>query len=647
MNKKNESIMFLYKAYLKEKKDKEFVPDQDALKKGILINSNCNQEIKDLAINMWGIDGFVLNQTFHKSVDKVINTDIEDLFIEQIIHYFTTYGFEELGIFNTNHVYIPKEELDVPGLTDRVKLTVINPITKDELKDKLWSLIGSSIPLGSATVEYIIKLIPYLDVNEDNIDKVKNREVKTALYDKLKIIPSDAIEFLRYLIYKQTEKTLLIKDIDTIFSLKYSDKSIALKLFNSYEEKYGLIPLAEIFNRYKQLFIALKTSESCIKVRNGKQILEYPRRRPTELKLNSIINRISKLSKEYHKPYITNDLDKLIVWYKENSKKSNCPELLKEKLVNEPVWRTIKLRNYISMVNRNMEEKVYKIRNGRTWVTNKNQEIIFDKEIVDILDNIIVDRLKPNVNKKRIYMDNDIDLVLPQSEKQFVGNIPFSSSVEVKKDNLLVGIHWLNIKDHRVDLDLKIISNEYSIGWDAEYKEGDKLVFTGDVTDAPYPNGASEYIYIDKSIGDTVFSLKINNYTKNFANVEYDIIVAKKGVDELKNNYVVDPNDILIKIPKNVLEQNKTEHSLGNIIIKDDSIKLVFTDLSTSNRRSSKDNDVERMLRKYLVEEADSKCKLKDYLKLAGATITNNKNNIDIDLGIESLNKNTIIDLFK
>ena len=31
-------------------------------------------------------------------------------------------------------------------------------------------------------------------------DKMANKEVKIALYDKLKIIPSDNIEFLRYLL---------------------------------------------------------------------------------------------------------------------------------------------------------------------------------------------------------------------------------------------------------------------------------------------------------------------------------------------------------------------------------------------------------------------------------------------------------------
>ena len=217
----------------------------------------------------------------------------------------------------------------------------------------------------------------------------------------------------------------------------------------------------------------------------------------------------------------------------------------------------------------------------------------------------------------------------------------------IKKDNLLVGIHWFNVNDESVDLDLKVISNEYSIGWDSSYKEGDKLVFTGDITDAPYPNGASEYIYIDKTIGNTIFSLKVNNYTRNTDNVEYDIIIAKKNKDKLTANYIVNSQEILIKIPNNTIEKEKCEHSLGNIVINDDNIKLIFTDLNTSNRITASNSIYEEILRNYLKEENNTKCMLKDYLKLAGAKITRNKDKADIDLSIDALDKNILIDLLK
>ena len=93
MNNKDLAVMKLFKAYiLKDSSDKDsFSPSQKALNKGILIETKCPDEIIDLACKTWGKDGFLLNQTFHKSLGTVINSSIENLFYQQVLHYFTTY----------------------------------------------------------------------------------------------------------------------------------------------------------------------------------------------------------------------------------------------------------------------------------------------------------------------------------------------------------------------------------------------------------------------------------------------------------------------------------------------------------------------------------------------------------------------------
>ncbi|MBR2828881.1 MAG: hypothetical protein IKE70_06600 [Bacilli bacterium] len=639
MNKKKESIMYLYKSYLTKEKNEKFTPNKEALKKGIIINNNCSKSILSLAINTWGIDNYLLNQTFHKSFDTVVQTPIEELWIQQIIHYITTYGFEELDLYSKDTVYIPKEKLEVPDLKENIKLINITPITKEELKNKLWELLTSNIALSKKKIECIIKLVEYLDITKENINKVNNKEVKTALYDKLNIIPENNLEFLRYIIYKQTRRTLLIKDKETIDSLKKSNKEEALNLFYQYKDQYGLIPLSEIFNRFKKLFISLKTSsEKEIYNDNHTKIVEPYEQSQEELELNKIINKISKLSKKYHKPLKSNPLDNILTIDKESFHKL---------LEKESIWRIIKLKNYLSFMNNNITERVYKIRNGKVWITNNYKDVSVDQQLIDTLDNIIINKLKEKVFHKKIYLDDFLNLSLPTSEKQFVGNIPFSSKLSIDKDNILVGIQWFNVKDDRVDLDLKIISNEYTIGWDANYKSDDKLIFTGDVTDAPLPNGAAEYIYIDKSINNTIFSLKINNYTKNISDIEYNLVVAKAKRENIKNNYIVNPNDIIVKIPKNNLEKDKIEHSLGSIVIHDNKIELIFTDLTTSNNRTSCDSNLEEILRNYLLKENNNKCLLRNYLIQAGAIITEDKNSLDIDLSINHLNKNSLIELLK
>lgn len=338
----------------------------------------------------------------------------------------------------------------------------------------------------------------------------------------------------------------------------------------------------------------------------------------------------------------------LLSWYIENINKEDLQENLQNKLHNAGIWRVIKLRNYIEYEKNNPTEHVYKIRNGKVWVQEKYRKINLNVDtIIEILDNIIVTELKKNVQGKKIYVDKSFDFVLPQSEKQFIGNLPSASSLNIDKENLLVAIHWYNVENNRVDLDLKVISNEYSIGWDVQYKEGNKLIFSGDVTDAPYPNGATECIYIDKDIGKTIFSVKVNNYTSYVDNIEYDIIIAKGYKNKLQRNYIIDPNDIIVKIPKVKIERGKTEHSIGNVIVSDNDIKLIFTDLCTSNKISSENNEREDILRKYLYKENKCKCKLNDYLQKAGAIIVNSAEDCDINLGVNELNKDSLIALFQ
>ena len=634
----NEAIIKLFKSYIGEG-DNEFELDKDALKKGIIIDKNASKEVINNSVKIWGIDGFLINQTFHKSFEKVTSSLTEKLIIEQLVHYFTTYGYESLGITDGT-VYIPSEMLYVPDLEDGYKFIFIKRISSKELKKRLWNLCMSGIALSHDTLENMEVLYSYMDIDKNNIEDIKNSEFRIRMYDKLSIIPENPIEFLRYLIYKLTGNSLLIKDKDTINSLESCDKTKAYILVNRYKNIYGLKELAEIFNRFKTLFLSLKTDISEM----GEFYLdddEIDNVYTDDCKaLNTLINKISHLSKKYHKPFVQNDLDNFCEWVEANKDKKDFDVILKEKLEKAGVFRTIRILNYLNSDSNH----VYKIRNGKAWVCKKGRTKVISKDVLFILEDFIVDKLKKNVFTKKVYFDDSVNLVLPQSEKQFVGNIPFGSSTSFDKDNLVIGIHWFNTND-RIDLDLKIISNDYSIGWNTNYKKEDKLIFSGDVTSAPEPNGASEYIYIDKDVDDTIFSLKINNFTSYVDGGEFEFIVAKASRDDICKNYIVDPNNIILRIPGNKLQKGMAEHFLGSIIVSDD-IKFVFTDLCTSNRSVSFNSDVERTLREHIVHDSKNRCALKDYLIKAGAIITEKPEEADIDLSINNLNRDSIISLF-
>ncbi|MBD3404644.1 MAG: hypothetical protein GF411_00735, partial [Candidatus Lokiarchaeota archaeon] len=84
-----------------------------------------------------------MNNTFQKSWGKVRDVSMYQLVIEQLIHYFTTYGFQALDIYDEHSVYVPHGDLDIPELNEDVKLVVIKGYTKAELQKKILALLES------------------------------------------------------------------------------------------------------------------------------------------------------------------------------------------------------------------------------------------------------------------------------------------------------------------------------------------------------------------------------------------------------------------------------------------------------------------------------------------------------------------------
>ena len=113
-----------YKDLMKQTLNRGFIFSKKVLEN----HTNTNLlELILLIDQIYGIDGKQLNSAFHKSWKKVKESDIKTLVLEQMLHYITTYGFEELGIYNENTVYIPTEKLKIPKIDeDKILLTIIN-----------------------------------------------------------------------------------------------------------------------------------------------------------------------------------------------------------------------------------------------------------------------------------------------------------------------------------------------------------------------------------------------------------------------------------------------------------------------------------------------------------------------------------------
>jgi len=562
-----------------------------------------------------------MNSAFHKSWKKIKKADIEVLVLEQILHYITTYGAERAGIYDKDLVYIPDKVLKIPKIKiDKINLIIIKGYTKEELKNKILNLLESGIALKEDTKKDVIDVITYIGLGEDEIDKIRNKEVKCALYDYMDLIPKEPVEFLRFMIYKSTNKTLLIKDKTTIEEIKSKDNLYIINLLDKYQKKYGLEKFAEIFLRFKPIWLAFRTNKG----------------------LKTIINRIRKLANKYHKPMVEDYLNSVTAKIK-NSIIINSEELKKE-LRKVNVFRKIRLAYALQFRTQDAESILYRIRNGKSYATDFH----FDKQsnakkVLSVVLNSISKDIEVKVKDKKIYIPNNIIYTLPATEKQFTGNFPSGTCITVSKD-MVMGINWKNVKNNRIDLDLSLINCEHGkIGWDCSYRTdtGDVL-FSGDMTDAPGDNGASELFYIQRQkAGSYILLVNYYNYDKKIE-VPFSIIIASEQVKNMKQNYMVNPNNVISIVKTKINQKQKV---LALLVVAPTECKFYFTETYLGNKITSSKNEFVENSRKFLFDFYKNTISLNEVLEKSGAKIVKNKKECDIDLSPEAINKDSILNL--
>ncbi len=614
-------------------------------------NDDCEKIIR-LARKYIGISSEEINSSFHKSWRKIKESEIEDLVVEQLAHYVTTYGKEnpkeyimeksvEWGIENlgakiiglrdfesdriqdADYVYIPKEALEIPEF-EGVNLVIIKGFTERELREKLLVLLEKGVALSEDTIEDVVEIAKFLELSRGEVENIKNKEVKIALYDYLNLIPENPVEFLRYIVYKLTNRTLLIKSKEVIEQLRNRSKTQIVKLFKKYDKEIGYNRLAEIFYRFKPLFLALRVDSK---------------------RMKKIVNKIRRLAKIYHKPLPEDYLNTVTAKIKHGELDV---DKLKKELKKENIFRKIRLAYALKFRTKDVDSILYKIRNGKAFAS----DFSFDKKtkakkVLNIVLDSIVEDIRKNVEGKKVYIPDYIHYSLPATEKQFTGDFPLGTYVSVSKD-MIVGVYWKNVNGKRIDLDLSFISEEEKIGWDGYYrKEDTSILFSGDMTDAK--NGASELFYIKKQ-GRGSFIIFLNFY--NLGEVEEDIevpfkiIVAKENPKSFGKNYMVNPNNILA-VAKTKIKRTNPQKVLGLLITTSRESRFYFAEISIGYSIISYNSEYTEKARKSLISFYKDSIELRDVLKRAGAIIVEEKEGADIDLSVENLQKDSILNLLK
>lgn len=535
------------------------------------------------------LNGNSLNKTFHKSWTKIKNTPRFELLIDQILHYISTYGSDF-----KDEVYIPHEILNIPDV--ELVYKTIRGYTKDEIRDKCLSLLQSGMALKEETINDILSvLVEDVGYSFTGNEKIKNKEAVVKIADIYGVLPKDTMEFFRYIIYRTTGQSLLIKSGGLIKSIKDSNYNPTVQ-FN----KFGLDKMAVIFNRFKPLFLAFKP------------------------KCGKTINKIAKLSKNLHKPLVGNPLN--IV----TSRLLTQTE--KHWLDNATPYAIFKALSACYTRINGQGKFVYRVRNGKSWIAETDSS----KEVVESNFVFILDYLKQrySLSEKTFFLPKDIKFGLPTSEKMYVGNIPTGTRFYGKK--MAVGVYWEN-KWGANDIDLSGLNERGKVGWNSYYSQEGELMYSGDITSAP--NGAVEYLYANKGLReDTLVQTNVFNGNDTCG---YKIIVGRG--DKVSKDYMMNPNNLFAEVKCNSVQKQTI---LGIFTPKKVEQCFVLLNFGAGHVRVAGNNKWSVLAREALLQQWRKPYSFNKLIEVLGGVIVDDRENADYDFSLDKLEKDSFIRVF-
>lgn len=596
---------------------------KDGIKRGYLIHPACDASY---IAHFLATRDMQYNSTFYKTWNDVTNKSRFDLFVDQVLHYMTTYGTDF-----SMEAYLPNVNPEEPAFNT---YKAISPISLYDLYIKCLGMLQAGIALKSDTVavltDYIITYARMNDIDPD-IDSIKNREAMIILCDALGLLPRNGDRLFAHIIYKTTGQTMIIKNRDTRTRIQMRMNSGGYEIKKMWKSLNDgqMIALAGIYNRYKELFLSFKNHR--------------------DAEMNKIINKIGHLSKKHHKPMTRGFWETLL------AKETYNPAEVAEKAKTATNFKLIQVMQSIRerlLLAAGMGDNLYIVRNGKIFMKENKYCVINSKyfnweEIYQILK----DQLVENLSKKActVRFSDKFNLACPTSEKNFIGDVPMGSYATLENEGVF-GIYWKDEWGTR-DFDLSyhdIAGNR--IGWNSSYyNDKQDIVYSGDITSAP--DGANELMQFKNGCPDGV--IFVNRYYGD-PNSKFKLFFGKDDakyhtawdMDLIGSYYMVDPNKVILETM--VTQTDASEMMVG--VILDNKVHFVtlscgYTQVAQATRRLNGKRQVDTEgLTQMLKRKAMAMIDLKEILLAAGFTEPKKDETPEIDLG--TLDRSTLIELF-
>lgn len=607
----------------------------DMLKYGIILVdkkgavADIDYRTSRVLVDALGLNPVNWAQSFHKSWDKVATASIEQLISEQLLNYFSTYGLESLGLKACNYVPVEKILTNLDEKPAIEAFTIVRVLSEQDLHDELIAFLKSTKAPHRDQIEDIKTLLPLAD--NIAVDDIKSFEIKIMYCDLKGLVPIDAQDFIRFAVYKATNKTTLVKDAETIDALKeFARTARAEQMFDAAD----LAALSEAFYRFKPLFLAFKCNS----------------------KLAPVINKIRRLAIKNHRPVSGLTASGIMNLLAENRREDAT------KVINRADNRElIKLINFAryELVSK---AHVYNIRNGKTYIKAEDAARHTDARTVNLewllseCTSQLKRRLAGVFSSKTFYIPVGLKYAAPTSEKQMMDVLPYGSRVYLPEDAnaFCISGHWVNDEkfnpydDGRIDLDFHLSSASGSVGWNSNYRTMSRdILFSGDMTDAPAPYGAVESFRIAETV-DAPYELSVNIFNAS-GNIPYELLFTKDVTNqcdfsrysESMISAVVNPANAIA--PSLKLHVHTSNEVIGYYYNKS---FTVYGGGLSSSRIPKTELTIDAL--KASICRCDNMLDISEIIELAGGTITHEppSGNVEyVDLSINNLTSTTLFDV--
>jgi len=438
------------------------------------------------------------NSTFYQKWEEITSKTREEQFLDQIRHYASTYGTDFCG-----ETWLP-ERTELPDFPFQ-DLKVIIGITSTEAEKEIADLAYSNLAFDKDTLIFLMCQKHLFDISQ-----IKNRQLKMMCIDETYKF-TDGQECLNFILWEFFEIEMLVKNEDVLKKIRpIEDKRIYNRVLNN------MVILSSVFYRNKDVFMHLKSSP-CLK---------------------PLVNKIRKMAKTNHKPMIKS------IWLRLGEMSSEERIALFKKT---SIFKLTQMYNALSNPT-----GYYVIRNGKAFYKETKERNVNSEIMTELLCSII--NKIPKV--KSVALPKNIELTIPTSEKNFIGEIPLGSYVNCSDKNTMIGIYWRNEWGAR-DLDLHCLTfNGNALGWNGNYSDRDMVVFSGDMTNAN-PE-ATEIMWFKKEPIESIVS--VNKYNGD-CNYEYDLFIAQETTTDFNKGYMVNPKNITYRT--HLKMEGKTNVTLG------------------------------------------------------------------------------------